>query len=40
MENMTTNMASMPELSLYNQLMSNYLDNDEIFKRELDENFV
>lgn len=40
MENMTQNMAAIPELNLYNQLMSNYLDNDEIFKREIDENFV
>jgi hypothetical protein len=33
-------LPNLQQLSLYNQLVSNYLDNDTIFKRELDENFV
>ena len=31
---------NLQQLSLYNQLVSKYLDSDEIFRRELDENFV
>lgn len=36
-ENIVPNLQ---QLSLYNQLVSKYLDSDEIFRRELDENFV
>ena len=37
MDNVVPNLQ---QLSLYNQLVSKYLDSDEIFRRELDENFV
>ena len=37
MENFTPNLQ---QLNLYSQLVSKYLDADEIFKKELDENFV
>ena len=33
-------LPNLQQLSLYNQLVSKYLDSDEIFRRELDENFV
>jgi hypothetical protein len=39
MQNSTV-MPNLQQLSLYNQLVSKYLDSDEIFRRELDENFV
>ncbi|MGI6156406.1 MAG: hypothetical protein ACOYEB_10825 [Enterococcus lemanii] len=37
---MDNNIPNLQQLSLYNQLVSKYLDSDEIFRRELDENFV
>ena len=39
-DNVNNVSANLQQLSMYNQLVSKYLDSDEIFKRELDENFV